>query len=160
MKVASNTGPIIALAKISCLSILKTMFSEILIPPVVYRELLGKSGGEWEGALFGSKLGLGNITAIMDYNNLQGYGRARELCSFEPIKSKWEAFGWHVIEINGHDIGAIRQAFSEGTDGKPKMIIAHTTKGKGVSFMEDQLVWHYYIVTDEHKEKALRELKS
>ena len=119
-----------------------------------------QEGSIWEGALFGSKLGLGNITAIMDYNNLQGYGRARELCSFEPIKSKWEAFGWHVIEINGHDIGAIRQAFSEGTDGKPKMIIAHTTKGKGVSFMEDQLVWHYYIVTDEHKKKALLELRS
>src|SRR3989339_232828 len=119
-----------------------------------------QEGSIWEGALFGSKLGLDNITAIMDYNNLQGYGRARELCSFEPIKSKWEAFGWHVIEINGHDIGAIRQAFSEGTDGKPKMIIAHTTKGKGVSFMEDQLVWHYYIVTDEHKKKALLELRS
>lgn len=118
-----------------------------------------QEGSIWEGALFGSKLGLDNFTAIMDYNNLQGYGRARELCSFEPIKSKWEAFGWHAIEVGGHEINALKDAFSEDAGGKPKIIIAHTTKGKGVSFMEDQLIWHYYIVTDEHKEKALRELK-
>jgi transketolase len=118
-----------------------------------------QEGSIWEGALFGSKLGLDNFTAIMDYNNLQGYGRARELCSFEPIKSKWQAFGWHAIEINGHDLDDLKGAFCEVTDGKPKIIIAHTTKGKGVSFMQDQLIWHYYIVTDEHKEKALQELK-
>src|SRR3972149_5483684 len=117
-----------------------------------------QEGSIWEGALFGSKLGLDNFTAIMDYNNLQGYGRSRELCSFEPVKSKWEAFGWHAIEIDGHDICAIREAFGEDSSGKPKIIIAHTTKGKGVSFMEDQLIWHYYIVTDEHRDKALREL--
>lgn len=118
-----------------------------------------QEGSIWEGALFGSKLGLDNFTAIMDYNNLQGYGRAREICSFEPIKSKWEAFGWHAIEVGGHEINALKDAFSEDAGGKPKIIIAHTTKGKGVSFMEDQLIWHYYIVTDDHKENALRELK-
>lgn len=119
-----------------------------------------QEGSIWEGALFGSKLGLDNFTAIMDYNNLQGYGRARELCSFEPIKSKWEAFGWHAIETSGHDFNALKDAFCEDTQGKPKIIIAHTTKGKGVSFMQDQLIWHYYIVTDEHKNKALCELDS
>lgn len=118
-----------------------------------------QEGSIWEGALFGSKLGLDNFTAIMDYNNLQGYGRARELCSFEPIKSKWEAFGWHAIETNGHDLDAIKGALCEATNGKPKIIIAHTTKGKGVSFMEDQLIWHYYIVADEYRDKALRELE-
>lgn len=118
-----------------------------------------QEGTIWEGALFGSKLRLDNFTAIMDYNNLQGYGRAREICSFEPIKSKWEAFGWHAIEVSGHDLDAIKSALCKDTQGKPKIIIAHTTKGKGVSFMEDQLIWHYYIVTDEHKEKALQELK-
>lgn len=118
-----------------------------------------QEGSIWEGALFGSKLGLDNFTAIMDYNNLQGYGRARELCSFEPIKSKWEAFGWHAIETNGHDLDAINGALCEATNGKPKIIIAHTTKGKGVSFMEDQLIWHYYIVADEYRDKALRELE-
>lgn len=118
-----------------------------------------QEGSIWEGALFAPKLGLNNFTAIMDYNNLQGYGRARELCSFEPIKSKWDAFGWHTIEIDGHDHKAIKDALLEDTKGKPKMIIACTTKGKGVPFMEDQLIWHYYIVTDEHKEKALGGLK-
>lgn len=118
-----------------------------------------QEGSIWEGALFAPKLGLSNFTAIMDYNNLQGYGRAKEICSFEPIKSKWEAFGWHTIEVDGHDHKAIKEALAEDSMGKPKMIIACTTKGKGVSFMENQLVWHYYIVTDEHKTKALEELK-
>lgn len=118
-----------------------------------------QEGSIWEGALFAPKLGLNNFTAIMDYNNLQGYGRARDLCCFEPVKEKWEAFGWHTIEVDGHDHKGIKDALSEDPGDKPKFIIARTTKGKGVSFMEDQLVWHYYIVTDEHKEKALRELK-
>lgn len=118
-----------------------------------------QEGSIWEGALFAPKLGLNNFTAIMDYNNLQGYGRARELCSFEPIKLKWQAFGWHVIEIDGHNCKAIKDALTENSMGKPKMIIAYTIKGKGISFMEDQLVWHYYIVTDEHKKRALEELR-
>jgi len=118
-----------------------------------------QEGSIWEGALFASKLGLNNFTAIMDYNNLQGYGRACELCSFEPIKAKWQAFGWHVIEIDGHNYEDIQSAYKEDSHGKPKIIIAQTKKGKGVSFMEDQLIWHYYVVTDEHRNKALEELK-
>lgn len=118
-----------------------------------------QEGSIWEGAMFSPKLGLDNFTAIMDYNNLQGYGRARELCSFHPIAQKWEAFGWHVIEADGHDPEALEAACHEDSHGKPKIIIAHTTKGKGVSFMEDKLVWHYYIVTDKHKAMALEELQ-
>lgn len=118
-----------------------------------------QEGSVWEGALFAPRLGLDNFTAIMDYNNLQGYGRPRGLCSFEPVRAKWEAFGWHVIEADGHDSGALSSALHEDTPGKPRIIIARTTKGKGVSFMEDELNWHYYIVTDEHWEKALRELR-
>jgi transketolase len=117
-----------------------------------------EEGSIWEGALFAPKLGLDNFTAIMDHNNLQGYGRPRELCSFEPMKAKWEAFGWHVIEVNGHDFKAIKDALIEDSSGKPKIIIAYTIKGRGVSFMEDQLMWHYYVVTDKHKKKALQEL--
>jgi transketolase len=117
-----------------------------------------QEGSIWEGALFASKLKLDNFTAIMDHNNLQGYGRPTEICSFEPIKDKWIAFGWHAIEVDGHDHQALLDAFEEDSYGKPKMIIARTTKGKGVSFMEDQLIWHYYIVTDEHKRQALEEL--
>ncbi|CAG0929503.1 transketolase [Rhodocyclaceae bacterium] len=118
-----------------------------------------QEGSVWEGALFAPRLGLDNFTAIMDYNNLQGYGRPREICGFEPVRAKWEAFGWHVLETDGHDPLALRAALREETPGKPRIIIARTTKGKGVSFMEDELVWHYYIVTDEHKEKALGELR-
>lgn len=118
-----------------------------------------QEGSIWEGALFTPKFKLNNFTAIIDYNNLQGYGRVNELCSYEPVKPKWEAFGWHVIEVNGHDFEQLRSAFRENPNDKPKIIIAKTIKGKGVSFMEDQLIWHYYIVTDEFKKQALEELK-
>ena len=117
-----------------------------------------EEGSIWEGALFAPKLGLDNFTGIMDHNNLQGYGRPRDLCCFDPIKTKWAAFGWHVTEVNGHDLKGLKSALLEDTHGKPKMVIAYTIKGKGVSFMEDQLVWHYYVVTNELKEKALKEL--
>ncbi len=116
-----------------------------------------QEGSIWEGALFAPKLGLDNFTAVMDYNNLQGYGRARQLCSFEPVAEKWSAFGWHALEVDGHDHGALADALREEAD-RPKIIIARTIKGKGVSFMEDQLIWHYYIVTDEHRAQALEEL--
>lgn len=118
-----------------------------------------QEGSIWEGALFAPKYGLDNFTVVLDYNNLQGYGRACELCSYEPVKPKWEAFGWHVIEVDGHDYTQLQHAFDEKTNGKPKIIIAKTTKGKGISFMEDKLIWHYYTVTDEIKEKALKELQ-
>ncbi len=117
-----------------------------------------QEGSIWEGALFAPKLGLDNFTVIIDYNNLQGYGRANELCHYEPLKEKWQAFGWHAIEIDGHDTEAIKSAFEEDSKGKPKAIIARTTKGKGVSFMENRLEWHYYLVTDDYKEKAMKEL--
>lgn len=118
-----------------------------------------QEGSIWEGAMFASRLGIDNVTVIVDHNDLQGYGRPTEICSFEPACQKWEAFGWHAVDINGHDIAQIISACEEDPEGKPKVIIARTTKGKGVSFMEDQLVWHYYIVTDEHLTQALGELQ-
>lgn len=117
-----------------------------------------QEGSIWEGALFAPSFGLNNFTAIIDFNNLQGYGRPTEICAYEPIKDKWEAFGWHAIDVDGHDHGALKAAFESDSHGKPKVIIARTTKGKGVSFMEDQMIWHYYVVTDEHKRQALEEL--
>lgn len=117
-----------------------------------------QEGSIWEGAMFSADLGLDNLTVIMDYNNLQGYGRAKEICHFEPVRDKWEAFGWSVIEVDGHDHAQLEIALRAEYSGKPKIIIAKTVKGKGVSFMEDQLVWHYYMVTDEIKEKAFLEL--
>ncbi len=117
-----------------------------------------QEGSIWEGALFAGSLGLDNFTAIMDHNNLQGYGRPTEICAFEPVREKWSAFGWCALEVDGHDHGALSSALRMDSQGKPKILISKTTKGKGVSFMEDQLIWHYYIVTDEHKRQALEEL--
>lgn len=117
-----------------------------------------QEGSIWEGALFAPKQGLDNVTVIMDCNNLQAYGRPEEICSFEPIAPKWQAFGWHVCDVDGHDHGSILDALHENSQGKPKMIIARTIKGKGVSFMENELIWHYYIVTAEHRARALEEI--
>lgn len=117
-----------------------------------------QEGSVWEGALFAAKFGLDNLTAIMDYNNLQGYGRPRDICHFEPVADKWRAFGWQVYSVDGHNFKEITAAFKKPHSGKPKIIIANTRKGKGVSFMEDQMKWHYFIVTDELREQALEEL--
>lgn len=118
-----------------------------------------QEGSVWEGVLFASRLGIDNFTAIIDYNNLQGYGRACEICSYEPVADKWTAFGWNAIEVDGHDMEALADALKENPRGRPKVIIARTIKGKGVSFMEDQLIWHYYIVTAEHRKKALMDIE-
>lgn len=115
-----------------------------------------EEGSIWEGALFAPKLGIDNFTAILDYNNLQGYGRPREICHFEPVEDKWRSFGWETCRVNGHVFSDIISAFKKPNKGKPKIIIADTTKGKGVDFMENEMKWHYFIVTDELKEKALR----
>ncbi|ODS30338.1 MAG: hypothetical protein SCARUB_04555 [Candidatus Scalindua rubra] len=117
-----------------------------------------EEGSIWEGALFAPKLGINNLTAILDYNNLQGYGRPSEICQYEPIVDKWKAFGWEVCRINGHNFSEIVCALKVPNNGRPKIIVADTIKGKGVSFMEDELKWHYYIVTENHKEKAMKEL--
>ena len=78
--------------------------------------------------MFASKLGINNLTAILDYNNLQGYGRPTEICSYEPIIDKWKAFGWHVMEIDGHNIGQIAEALDKAdkVKVKPVMIVANT----------------------------------
>jgi transketolase len=117
-----------------------------------------QEGSVWEGAMFAPRLGLDNVTAIIDYNNLQGYGRPREICAFEPVADKWAAFGWDVAEVDGHDHGGLLSALDAAPGGRPRVVIARTIKGKGVSFMEDQLIWHYYIVTEEVRDRALSEL--
>jgi len=114
-----------------------------------------QEGSVWEGALFASKLGIDNFIAIMDHNDLQGYGRPTQICHFEPILDKWRAFGWDARRVDGHDFSSIISAFNSPNRSKPKIIIADTCKGKGVTFMEDQMKWHYFIVTEELKKKAL-----
>jgi transketolase len=118
-----------------------------------------QEGSVWEAAMLAPHLNLNNLTVFIDRNDLQGYGRASEILSYEPIDKKFEAFNWEVLRINGHDFTAINKAVNLKTN-KPKMIICDTIKGKGVSFMEDELIWHYYIVTDEIKQKAINELEN
>lgn len=98
-------------------------------------------GSTWEAALFAAHHHLVNLTVLIDYNKIQSYGTVDEVLSLEPFADKWRAFGWDVDEIDGHDHDAIRRACRSGS--RPKCLVAHTVKGKGVSFMENELVWHY-----------------
>ena len=117
-------------------------------------------GSTWEAALFAPHHKLDNLVAIVDYNKIQSLGRVEEVLELEPFSAKWKAFRWSVREIDGHDFAQISETleripFEAGT---PSCIIAHTVKGKGVSFMEDQLAWHYRSPNAEELEKALSEM--
>ena len=114
-------------------------------------------GSVWEAIMYAPHKKLNNLTMIVDYNKLQGYGKTNEVINLEPLKDKLEAFNWHVIEINGHDYTEIEQALAINTI-KPKAIIAHTIKGKGVSYMENQFIWHYKSPNEEQLVQALKEL--
>jgi transketolase len=118
-----------------------------------------QEGSIWEAAMMAPFLKLDNLTVFLDNNNLQGFGRPTELLSYEPIEDKWKAFNWDTQVINGHDYEQIKAAATKKTDGKPKVVICKTIKGKGVSFMENQMKWHYFRVTDEYLKQALEELK-
>ena len=117
-------------------------------------------GSIWEAALLAPSLKVSNLTAIIDFNKWQATGRSEEIMSLKPLNSKWEAFGWHVQEINGHDFNQIEHAFNNAKliEDKPSVIVAHTIKGKGVSFMEDNNNWHYRIPSQEELKLALEEL--
>jgi transketolase len=117
-------------------------------------------GSVWEAAMSAAHFKLDNLTAIVDKNSLQIDGSTECIMCLEPLKDKWKAFGWHVIGINGHDIGQILDALDEAerTSGKPTMIVADTVKGKGVSFMEGQVAYHGKAPSQKEVEKALHEL--
>ena len=117
-------------------------------------------GSNWEAAMAASHFALSNLTAIVDYNKIGQSGRLTELIDVHPLVEKWQAFGWAVREFDGHDMGAIVEAL-EGLPleaGRPTALIAHTVKGKGVSFAENTYVWHSNSVNDEVHAKALAEL--
>lgn len=118
-----------------------------------------QEGSVWEAAMLAPKMGLDNLTVFIDRNNLQGYGRPSELVSFEPIDEKFRSFNWDVYRVDGHDVYAILNAVNIKSD-KPKMIICDTVKGKGISFMEDEMKWHYFIVTGELLSQGIKELES
>jgi transketolase len=102
-------------------------------------------GSVWEAAMSAGKHGLANLTAIIDYNKIQSYGRTDDVQPLEPLAAKWTSFGFTTREINGHDVGALRSALAATpfTTGRPSAIVCHTVKGKGFSFAEDDPEWHH-----------------
>lgn len=120
-----------------------------------------EEGQVWEAAMFAGNKGLDNLTAFIDLNNLQIDGTIDEVNSAKPVDKKFEAFNWHTITIDGHDFEQIEAALKEAeTVNKPVAIIANTVKGKGVSFMENQVSWHGSAPNDEQYEIATNELKA
>jgi len=117
-------------------------------------------GSNWEAFLFAPHNKLDNLTIVIDYNKIQALGHCSEVLNMEPFAEKMRNFHWAVMEIDGHDFKDIEKAFAKLPleEGKPTCIIAHTVKGKGVSYMEDQVAWHYNKVTDELLEQAFKEL--
>jgi transketolase len=116
-------------------------------------------GSIWEGALFAGHHRLANLVAIIDYNKIQSFGRVADVLDLEPFADKWRSFGWEVREVDGHDHAALRTAFEEAPR-RPMALICHTVKGKGVSFMEDRLEWHYKSPSDEQLASALSEVEA
>lgn len=117
-------------------------------------------GSVWEALLFAPQHGLDNLIAIIDYNKIQSFGTVEEVLNLAPLAEKLRAFRWAVVEVDGHDHNAIRSALTQLPlqEGKPTAIVAHTVKGKGVSFMEDRLAWHYKSPNAEQLVAALAEL--
>lgn len=117
-------------------------------------------GSNWEAILFASHFGLCNLTVIVDYNKIQSLAPVADTIVLEPFGDKWASFGWAVSEVDGHSHGELVDALNARTPGKPNVVIAHTTKGKGVSFMENSVLWHYRTAQGEEYENALKELLS
>ncbi len=120
-----------------------------------------QAGIVWEGANTAAKFRLSNLTTIVDYNDVQLDGAVHEIMPMAPLVNKWRDFGWHTIEINGHNIREVYDALMLAGEvhHQPTAIIAHTTKGKGVSYMENDSHWHGVAPDDAQLEQALKELK-
>ena len=121
-----------------------------------------QEGQVWEAAMAAAHYKLDNVTAVLDHNGYQIDGPVREIMSPEPVADKWRAFGWHVIEIDGHSMDQILGALAEAraTRGRPTMVVAETVKGRGVSFMEGQVDWHGVAPKPAERDRALAELGS
>ncbi|MBM3515858.1 MAG: transketolase [Alphaproteobacteria bacterium] len=117
-------------------------------------------GSVWEAAMMASSQKVSNLTIAIDYNKWQATGRSNDVLALAPLADKWRAFGWWVTEIDGHDFDQMSKAIEASrADPRPKAIIAHTVKGRGVSFMEDDNNWHYRIPTADEVGKAAKELR-
>ena len=118
-------------------------------------------GSIWEAALLAGSQKINTLTAIIDYNKWQATGRSQEVMALDPLADKWSAFGWHSQEIDGHDFLQMQNAFKAARSelSRPSVIIAHTVKGKGVSFMEDDNNWHYRTPNEQELLAAMKELE-
>jgi transketolase len=117
-------------------------------------------GSLWETVMFAGHHGLSNLVAIVDNNGQQALGKTRDVIDLEPLGDKWRAFGWDAYEVDGHDTTALQEAFAaiDGSTGRPSVVIANTVCGKGVSFMEGKVEWHYMPLSNEQHAQALKEL--
>lgn len=117
-------------------------------------------GEVWEAALAASHFKLDNLVVIVDYNKSQALGSTEKVMGLEPFRKKWESFGWSVEEVDGHDLKILENVFKKISfkKGKPNTIIAHTKMGAGVSFMENNFVWHYFNLSDKQYQKAVKEI--
>ena len=117
-------------------------------------------GSVWEAAMAASQFQLDNLVAIIDYNKLLATGFIKDVMALEPFAMKWKAFGWEVREVNGHDINEVSRTLNEVpfAEKRPSVVIAHTVKGKGVSYMENNPVWHYRLPNKEELLQAYKEL--
>ena len=118
-------------------------------------------GSTWEAGLSASHFGLDNLCAVVDYNKFQAFGRTNEVVRLEPFREKWQSFGWSVKEIDAHNIISLCETLSNlpFEPNKPSLIIAHSIMGKGISFMEDKLEWHYNTMEPEQYDSAINEIK-
>lgn len=117
-------------------------------------------GAVWEAVMFAAHHRLSNLTAIIDLNGQQALGYTAEVLALSPMAEKWRAFGWDVREVDGHDVTALEEVMKErdAVDGPPRVVIAKTTFGKGVSYMEGQIKWHYYPMSENEYASALEEI--
>ena len=117
-------------------------------------------GSVWEAAMYAAHHRLGRLTVIVDLNGQQALGKTADVLSLAPMVERWRAFGWAAEEIDGHDVAALAARLAEPTavDGPPRVFVARTTFGKGVSYMEGQLKWHYWPMSDDEYHQALSEL--
>lgn len=116
-------------------------------------------GSIWEAAIWAPRRNLGNLNAIVDFNKLQATGRSEEITQLAPLREKWEAFGWDAVEIDGHDQRELLLALEAPPGARPRAIVAHTIKGRGVSFMEGNLEWHYRPPSEDELRRALAEVR-
>ncbi len=117
-------------------------------------------GSLWEAVMFAAQHQLANLIAIVDLNGQQAFGKTHQILNLSPMKQRWQAFGWNVIEVDGHDLSMLIDTLNQlnTQSGPPHVLIANTVFGKGVSYMESQLKWHYWPMSDEEYQQALQEI--